>query len=114
MNEGKFDEAINYLEYAAMQKSSYAQHNLAKIYENKFDYDTAKYWYKEALKNGSKSSAINLAQIYFKEYVDDKTPMKNSYLIYAISILKNHQNNLDEEHKEIAIKLLNEWNNMIN
>ena len=113
MSEDKFDEATNYLKYASSQNSAYAQHNLAKLYENKFDYDSAKYWYKEAIKNGSKASAVNLAQIYFKEYVDDNTSMKNSYLIYAINILKKHKYNLDDEHKEIALKLISEWTNIL-
>ena len=113
MNEDKLDEAIDYLKYASSQKSAYAQHNLAKVYENKFDYDNAKYWYKEAIKNGSKASAINLAQIYFKEFVDNKTSMKNSYLLYAINILNNNINTLDDEHKEIANKLLIEWDKII-
>ena len=111
--EGKIEEAINYLKYAASQNSAYAQHNLAKVYENKFDYDNAKYWYKEAIKNGSKASAVNLAQLYFKEYVDNDTSMKNSYLIYAINVLKNNIHTLDDEHKELANKLIDEWTNII-
>ena len=114
MAEDKPDEAINYLKYASSQKSAYAQHNLAKVYENKFDYDNAKYWYKEAIKNENTSSVINLAQIYFKEYVDNNTSMKNSYLLYAIGILENNIKNLDNEHKEIANKLIIEWSNIIN
>ena len=113
MSEDKLDEAIDYLKYASSQKSAYAQHNLAKVYENKFDYDNAKYWYKEAIKNGSKASAINLAQIYFKEFVDNNTTMKNSYLLYAINILNNNLNTLDNKHKEIANKLLIEWKKLL-
>ena len=113
MSEDKLDEAIDYLKYAYSQKSAYAQHNLAKVYENKFDYDNAKYWYKEAIKNGSKASAINLAQIYFKEFVDNNTTMKNSYLLYAINILNNNLNTLDNKHKEIANKLLIEWKKLL-
>lgn len=113
MSEDKLDEAINYLKYASSLNSAYAQHNLAKVYENKFDYDNAKHWYKEAIKNGSKASAVNLAKIYFREYVDDNTSMKKSYLLYAINILENNMNNLDDEHKEIANKLLKEWKKII-
>ena len=113
MKEGKIDESINYLKSASYQKSPYAQHNLAKIYENNFDYENAKYWYKEAIKNGSYNSSVNLAQIYFKEYMDNDTSIKKSYLLYAINTLENYNNLLDEKHKEIASNLLKNWNELV-
>ena len=112
MSENQVDKSINYLKYAASQENEYAQHNLAKIYENNFDYEAAKHWYKEAIKNGSINSSVNLAQIYFKEYIDNNS-INDSYLLYAINILENYMNTLDEKHKEIATNLLKAWKKLL-
>lgn len=114
MEENAYDEAINYLKYASNQKSAYAQHNLAKTYERQLKFEDAKYWYKEAIKNGSSHSAINLAKLYFKEYVDNNTPIKNSYLLYAINLLNDYIDLLDKDDKKIAKKLLNEYKKLVN
>ena len=113
MEENKNDEAINYLKYAAEQNSSYAQHNLAKTYEREFDYEKAKYWYKESIKNGNNHSVIDLAEIYFKEYIEDNSDVKNSYLLYAINLLTNYLEILNNEDKKIAQSLIKKYNELI-
>ena len=114
IEENEYDEAANYLRYASNQNSAYAQHNLAQLYERQLKFEDAKYWYKEALKNGSVQSSINLAKLYFKEYVDNNSPIKNSYLLYAINVLNDYIDLLDKEDKKVANKLLNEYKKLVN
>ena len=114
MEENKLDEAINYLKYASKQKSAYAQHNLAKTYERKFDFDNARYWYQEAIKNGSKHSVINLAKLYFKEYIGNEEYKKKSYLIYAIDLLNDYLDIFDEEDKKTAKDLIKKYSDINN
>lgn len=106
MNEGKNEEAIDYLKYAASKDNDYAQFKLGKYYENKFDYSNAKYWYKEAIKNGNYKTVIDLALLYFQEYIENDNPM---LLTTAITLLKNNLNNFDDESLKTATKLLSDW-----
>lgn len=115
LKENKIEEALNYLEYAASQHSPYAFYHLGKIYENKFEFDKAKEHYKLAIKYGMRKASIDLAYIYYQEYVDSTDEkLKNTYLLSSINILKNHMDDFDDEDLMTAKKLIHEWEKFLN
>lgn len=114
ISNGNEIEAIKYLKYAASTNNKEAFYNLGKIYERKLDYDKAKNYYENSIKNGYNIASINLAKLYFQMYVNESDEkLKISYLMVAINILEKYKNTLNKENQNIAEKLLYNWKKML-
>lgn len=113
IEENNIDDAMHYLEFASNMNNTYAIYNLGKIYENKYELNKAKDYYKKAVSLGLTKASIDLAILYFHKYVDSNENNRNSYLLYAIDILNNNLHLYDAKEKENAIFLINEWNKIL-
>lgn len=115
VEENKLNEAEKYLKIIANKKDGESLYRLGKIYESKSKLQESIKCYNEAISNNYYSASLDLAKLYFAEYMNnmENSNSKNSYLLIAINVLEKNYNKYTEKEKEEADLLLKNFKSLI-
>ncbi|MBR1416477.1 MAG: sel1 repeat family protein [Bacilli bacterium] len=115
IDENKIEEAEKYLKIIVKQKDGESLYRLGKIYETRLQTQEAIKYYKDAISNNYYIASIDLAKLYFTEYMNnsENSNIKNGYLLLAINVLENNYNKYEEKEKKEANELLNNFKSLI-
>lgn len=110
LEEGKVNQAIDYLEFAAERKNVNAIYELGKIEEANMNFDKAQKYYENAIALGNPNAAIDLSTLYFRKFENDiNSKLSWSYLDYAINLLEKGFYKFESKNQSIAKKRIEEW-----
>lgn len=95
------DKALYWYRKAARKDDPSAANNIATVYEERCHHRRAEFWYLRAISLGNEGAHLGLARLYSKK------PSTNSRVRRHLLAVRN-SNNVDDETKETAIRLLRE------